>query len=204
MTINVYNTIQYMDNGEECHSLQDSIATTTANDTELCYSSSIQIEDFMHLQEEDHEDVDDLPFQEQQIKPFIPGLGMKFKSLDFTEFVPPKSSLEIASSLELKPLPSHLKYVCLGANDTSPVIISSQMNAKQELSVVNLLKQYKKAIGWTMADLKGISPTIYAGIIYPISNSSWVSLVQCVPKKGGMTVVTNEANELLPTRTVIG
>ncbi|KAK8540180.1 hypothetical protein V6N12_046471 [Hibiscus sabdariffa] len=73
-----------------------------------------------------------------------------------------------------------------------------------EVSVVNLLKQYKKALGWTMADLKGISPTIYAGIIYPISDSSWVSPVQCVPKRGGMTVITNEANELLPTMTITG
>ncbi|KAK9008896.1 hypothetical protein V6N11_080373 [Hibiscus sabdariffa] len=147
MTINVYNTIRYMDNGEECHSLQDLIVTATADDTELCYSSSIQIEDFMHLQEEDQEEVDDLPFQEKQIKPFIPRSCMKFESLDFTEFVPPKPSLEIAQSLELKPLPFHLKYVYLGANDTLPVIISSQLNADQELSVFNLLKQYKKAIG---------------------------------------------------------
>ncbi|KAL4273048.1 hypothetical protein GQ457_13G018110 [Hibiscus cannabinus] len=160
MTINVYKTIRYMDNGEEFHSLQDSIATTTVDDTELCYSSSIQIEDFMHLQEEDQEEVDDLPFQEQQIKPFIPVSGMKFESIDFTEFVPPKPSLEIAPSLELKHLPYHLKYVYLGVNDTLPMIISSQLNANQELSVVNLFKQYKKAIGWTMVDLKGISPTI--------------------------------------------
>ena len=43
-----------------------------------------------------------------------------------------------------------------------------------------------------------------AGIIYPIFDSSWVSPVQVVPKKGGMTVVTNEKNELIPTRTVTG
>ena len=43
-----------------------------------------------------------------------------------------------------------------------------------------------------------------AGIIYAISNSSWVSPVQVVPKKGGMTVVRNEKTELIPTRTVIG
>ena len=40
-------------------------------------------------------------------------------------------------------------------------------------------------------------------IIYPISNSLWVSPVQCVPKKGGMIVVQNENHELIPTRTVI-
>jgi len=43
-----------------------------------------------------------------------------------------------------------------------------------------------------------------AGIIYPISDSKWVSSVHVVPKKGGMTVVKNENNELIPTRTVTG
>ena len=43
-----------------------------------------------------------------------------------------------------------------------------------------------------------------AGLIYPISDSSWVSPVQVVPKKGGITVVPNEKNELIPMRTVTG
>jgi hypothetical protein len=43
-----------------------------------------------------------------------------------------------------------------------------------------------------------------AGMIYPISDSAWVSPVQVVPKKGGMTVIKNEKNELIPTRTVTG
>ena len=42
------------------------------------------------------------------------------------------------------------------------------------------------------------------GIIYLISNSSWVSLVQCVLKKSGVTIIANEKNELIPTRTVTG
>jgi len=41
-------------------------------------------------------------------------------------------------------------------------------------------------------------------MIYPISNSFWVSLVHIVPKKGGMIVFKNENNELIPTRIVIG
>ncbi|KAK8696370.1 hypothetical protein V6N13_001506 [Hibiscus sabdariffa] len=52
--------------------------------------------------------------------------------------------------------------------------------------------------------MKEIIKWLDAGIIYPLSDSSWVSPVQCVPKKGGMTVITNEANELLPTRIVTG
>ena len=51
---------------------------------------------------------------------------------------------------------------------------------------------------------KEIIKWLDAGIIYPISDSSWVSPVQCVPKKGGMTVITNDNNELIPTRTVTG
>ncbi|GJY79740.1 reverse transcriptase domain-containing protein [Tanacetum coccineum] len=43
-----------------------------------------------------------------------------------------------------------------------------------------------------------------AGLIYPISDSPWVSLVHCVPKKGGMTVIENDNNELIPTRLVTG
>nr|GFA44478.1 reverse transcriptase domain-containing protein [Tanacetum cinerariifolium] len=43
-----------------------------------------------------------------------------------------------------------------------------------------------------------------AGLIYPISDSSWVSPVHCVPKMGGFTVVENKDNELIPTRLVMG
>nr|GFD35330.1 reverse transcriptase domain-containing protein [Tanacetum cinerariifolium] len=43
-----------------------------------------------------------------------------------------------------------------------------------------------------------------AGLIYPISDSPWVSPVHCVLKKGGFTAVENEDNELIPTRLVTG
>ncbi|GJZ32660.1 reverse transcriptase domain-containing protein [Tanacetum coccineum] len=43
-----------------------------------------------------------------------------------------------------------------------------------------------------------------AGLIYPIFDNSWVSPVHCVPKKGGMTVVKNDENDLIPTRLVTG
>ncbi|KAL4355228.1 hypothetical protein GQ457_06G012260 [Hibiscus cannabinus] len=115
------------------------------------------------------------------------------------------------------------------------------MRADQEERLIATLRQHKEALGWTIADIKGISPTICmhkilldddhkptidaqrclnqamkdvvrkeilkwldACIIYPISDSEWVSPVQCVPKKGGITVISNEKNELIPTRTVTG
>ncbi|GKD47067.1 reverse transcriptase domain-containing protein, partial [Tanacetum coccineum] len=51
---------------------------------------------------------------------------------------------------------------------------------------------------------KEVIKLLDAGLIYLISDSLWVSPVHCVPKKGGMTVVTNEDNELILTRLVTG
>ena len=43
-----------------------------------------------------------------------------------------------------------------------------------------------------------------ACMIYAISDSSWVSPVQVVSKKGGILVVKNDNNELILTRTTTG
>jgi len=51
---------------------------------------------------------------------------------------------------------------------------------------------------------KEILKLLHAGIIYPVQDSEWVCPVQVVPKKGGMTVVRNERNELIPQQTVTG
>ncbi|XP_070020071.1 uncharacterized protein [Nicotiana sylvestris] len=114
-------------------------------------------------------------------------------------------------------------------------------SSPQVEQLLQVLQESKTAIGWTMADIKGISPAfcmhkilleeghkpsrehqrrlnpnmkevikkevikwLDAGIIFPISDSNWVSPVQCVSKKGGMTVVQNDNNELISTRTVTG
>nr|GEX49096.1 reverse transcriptase domain-containing protein [Tanacetum cinerariifolium] len=49
---------------------------------------------------------------------------------------------------------------------------------------------------------KEVEKLLDAGLIYPISDSPWVSPVHCVPKKGGITVIKNDENELVPTRLV--
>nr|GEX86030.1 reverse transcriptase domain-containing protein [Tanacetum cinerariifolium] len=51
---------------------------------------------------------------------------------------------------------------------------------------------------------KEVEKLLDAELIYPISDSPWVSPIHCVPKKGGMTVITNDENELVPTRLVTG
>jgi hypothetical protein len=49
---------------------------------------------------------------------------------------------------------------------------------------------------------KDVLKLLKAGFIYLVSNSEWVSPIQVVPKKGGMTVIRNEKNELIPKRAV--
>nr|GEW82828.1 transposon Ty3-I Gag-Pol polyprotein [Tanacetum cinerariifolium] len=51
---------------------------------------------------------------------------------------------------------------------------------------------------------KEVEKLLDTGLIYPISDSPWVSTIHCVPKKGGFTVVENEENELIPTRLLTG
>lgn len=51
---------------------------------------------------------------------------------------------------------------------------------------------------------KEVIKLLDARLIYPISDSPWVSPVQVVPKKGGMTVVKNDKGEMVPHRTVTG
>ncbi|XP_071902547.1 uncharacterized protein [Coffea arabica] len=65
-----------------------------------------------------------------------------------------------APVLELKPLPEHLKYAYLGDNETLPVIISSALSKTQEEKLIRVLREHKETIGWTIADIKGISPAI--------------------------------------------
>ena len=143
--------------------------------------------------------------------------------------------------LYLKPLPIELKYAFLGGKMHFPVVISSLLSNPQEVSLLQILHRNKKAIGWKISDLKGISPTVCThhiyleeeskavrqphrrlnphmqevvrvevlkllqdGIIYPISDSSWVSLTQVVPKKSGVNMVLHEKGEEMPTQLTTG
>jgi hypothetical protein len=119
--------------------------------------------------------------------------------------------------------------------------VSDELSPEENEKLLNLLKKHRKVIGYSINDLKGVSPAfcthripmkdqckpvvdhqrmlthamrevvkkevikpLDAGIIYPVPHSEWVSPVHCVPKKGGLTMVKNEKNELISQRTVTG
>ncbi|XP_020426540.1 uncharacterized protein LOC109950817 [Prunus persica] len=85
--------------------------------------------------------------------------GKRFESLPLpTNKVLP--SIVQAPELELKQLPKHLKYAYIGENETLPVIIASHLKPNDEKKLLRVLKEHKTAIGWSIADIKGISPTL--------------------------------------------
>nr|GEY79176.1 reverse transcriptase domain-containing protein [Tanacetum cinerariifolium] len=155
------------------------------------------------------------------------------------EVVKAKSSIKEPPELELKDLPSHLKYAYLEGVDKLPVIIAKDLKDDEKEALLKVIKSYKWAIAWKITDIKGVDPRfcthkilmeedykstiqsqrrvnpkihevikkeviklLDAGIIYLIYDSPWVSPIHYVPKKGGIIVVENENNELIPTRLV--
>ena len=69
-------------------------------------------------------------------------------------------SIERPPQLEQKPLPIHLRYAYLGESSTLPVIISASLAAVEEEKLLRVLRDHKDAIGWSLADLKGIRPSM--------------------------------------------
>ncbi|KAK4713951.1 hypothetical protein R3W88_019858 [Solanum pinnatisectum] len=76
------------------------------------------------------------------------------------ESPPVKPPTEEPPNMELKALPSHLKHLFLGANNTLPVIIAADLLERQVNLLIEVLQKHIKAIGWTIADIVGISPSI--------------------------------------------
>ena len=239
VTFNVLDTMKSLGEVQDCNliNIVDLIVVKRLNS---CYNNKeIKAVTFEELEDEDLETADIAWLGEKQPV----RIDNHFKSIHLSNrevklYVP---SIESPPILKLKLLLSYLKYVYISDNNTFPLIISSSLNADQENDLVDVLGRYKKAIKWTMAYIKGISPSICmhkilledcynnsieqqrilnpimkkivkkkiikwldTGIIYPILDSSWVSPVQCVSKKGGATVVANKKSELISTRTVTG
>nr|GEZ97259.1 reverse transcriptase domain-containing protein [Tanacetum cinerariifolium] len=105
-----------------------------------------------------------------------------------------KSSDNESPEVELKELPPHLKGI-------DPEFCSHKILLEDDFSPK---VQSQRRVNPKIHDVikKEVEKLLDAGLIYPIFDSPWVSHVHCVPKKGGMTVIKNVENELVPTRLV--
>ncbi|GKA47050.1 reverse transcriptase domain-containing protein [Tanacetum coccineum] len=129
------------------------------------------------------------------------------KELHFEEIKTIKSSIDDPPELELKDLPSHLEYAFLEGTDKLPVIISKELKDEEKAALLKVLKSHKRAIAWKFFDIKGIDPSFCTHKI--LMEDDFKPAVQHqrrvnpkIHEKGGMTVVENEDNELIPMRLV--
>ena len=60
----------------------------------------------------------------------------------------------------MKELPNHLKYAFLEPEQGKPAIISAELTENEEQRLLQILREYKEAIAWSIEDQKGISPSI--------------------------------------------
>ena len=63
-------------------------------------------------------------------------------------------------TIELKPLPSGLRYAFLNNDQDSSVIISDKLSQEESLRLITVLEKHRSAFGYLLQDLKGISPTL--------------------------------------------
>ncbi|GJS54336.1 reverse transcriptase domain-containing protein [Tanacetum coccineum] len=133
------------------------------------------------------------------------------KELKVVEAKTVKSSIDEPLEVELKELPPHLEYAFLEGDDKLPVIIAKDLKDEEKAALIKVLKSYKRAIAWKLFDIKGVDPEFCTHKILmeedyepTVQSQRRVSPIRCVPKKGGITVIKNDDNDLIPTRLVTG
>ncbi|RVW58452.1 Retrovirus-related Pol polyprotein from transposon 17.6 [Vitis vinifera] len=119
-----------------------------------------------------------------------------------------KEAKDAILKLELKTLPAELKYAYLEEGNKAPMGISPlicthhiymEEGAKPTRQPQRRLNPHMQEV--VRAEVLKL---LQAGIIYPISDSTWVSPTQVVPKKSGITVVKGENGDEVSTRLTTG
>nr|GEZ00127.1 reverse transcriptase domain-containing protein [Tanacetum cinerariifolium] len=139
-----------------------------------------------------------------------PSSPLPLKEIKTEELKSVKSSVDEPPELKLKDLPSHLEYAFLEAiawklsdiKGIDPQFCTHKILMEEDFKPA---VQHQRRVNPKIHEVikKEVVKLLDARLIYPISDSPWVSPVHCVPKKGGMTFVTNEDNELIPTRCMM-
>ncbi|GJY59020.1 reverse transcriptase domain-containing protein [Tanacetum coccineum] len=106
------------------------------------------------------------------------------KELHVEELKIIKSSIDDPPELELKDLPSHLKYAFLEGTDKLPVIIAKNLKEDEKVQLLKVLKSHKCAIAWKISDIKGIDPQFctYKILIEDDSNRHFQHQEGSIPK----------------------
>ena len=84
---------------------------------------------------------------------------------------PPIHEKPTHTPIELKPLPSSLRYAFLNDDPESPVIISDKLSDEETTKLITILEKHRSVFGYSLQDLKGVSPNLCTHRI-PIEPSS--------------------------------
>ncbi|GKD84706.1 hypothetical protein Tco_1355860 [Tanacetum coccineum] len=137
-----------------------------------------------------------------------------FSYLDLDDFKNPTLFTASMADMEkpiskLKELPSYLEYALLDAWKVADIKGISPSFCTHKILMEDNFKpvvQPQCRLNPKVQDVVKVEivKLLDVGLIYANLDSPWISLIHVVPKKGGMTVITNDKNELVPTRTVTG
>jgi hypothetical protein len=164
------------------------------------------------LDEENYEDIGDLQQQEPEL------LDIKFKPLPIGlkyEFLGADKTCAVIVSDELSPedmdkllnlLRKHKKVIEYSISDLKGISLAFCTHHIPLEEQCKPVVEHQRRLSHTMREVvkKEVIKLLDAGIIYPVPHSEWVSPVHCVPKKGGITVVKNEKDELIPQQIMTG
>ncbi|XP_050915502.1 uncharacterized protein LOC127130558 [Lathyrus oleraceus] len=159
LKINVRNTMQYKDDVGTSHTIevidqviaQEIKRKTPQLPLECVLSLSIFESD------KDKRESEVLAMMEEQSQ------CIRSKIHRWEDLRPPgplENTQEPKKGADLEQLPENLKYVFLDAEKKCSSIINSSLKSFQEEELIQVLKKYKSVIGWTIEDLKGVSPIV--------------------------------------------
>jgi hypothetical protein len=144
---------------------------------------------------------------EVDLKPLPKGLRYDFFGLDKTYLVIVSDKLSPEENEKLlNLLNKHRNVIGYSINDLKGLSLAFCTHRIPMEDQCKPIVDHQRRLTHAMREVvkKEVIKLLDAGIIYPVPHSEWVSLVHCVPKKGGLTMVKNEKNELIPQRTVTG
>ncbi|RVW12530.1 Transposon Ty3-I Gag-Pol polyprotein [Vitis vinifera] len=168
------------------------------------------LDQFEENPNESHEDLDDGLAEPMGMNAVMSNWRQKPVILPlFKDEEEMKEAKDEILKLELKTLPAELKYAYLEEGNKAPVVISSSLTVSQEDNLLRILRKHKKAIGWQISDLKGISPLICTHHIYMEEGAKPTRQPQRrlnphMQEKSGITVVKGENGDEVSTRLTTG
>ena len=150
---NVFEAVRHPAKSDTCF-MTETVEAIVSSQSGLInpLEASLVQSDSEKLGEEAKEYVKWMDFFEPNRRKYYEPLGENTQT-----FVP---SCEQAPKIEQKPLLSHLRYSYLGNASTLPVIISASLTATEEDKLLRVLRDHKDELGWSLAGLKGIRPSM--------------------------------------------